>query len=73
MIKNNNNIKKQKGSLLIGAILGLLVIGSVITYGYSYFKEKSIIDKGKLAGEQIRLLGQAVDEYISINRDKIAN
>ena len=64
---------KQKGSLLIGAILvmGLIGVGSI--WAWESYKEKQIVDKAKLAGEQIRLLGQATDEYISIHRDKIAN
>ena len=65
---------KQGGFVaIVGTILGMAIISAAIGAFYYSYKEKSITDKGKLAGEQIRILGQAVDEYISINRDKIAN
>ena len=65
--------KQQKGFVLIGAILGMTIIGAALGGVYYLYKEKNIENNGQLAGEQIRILGQAVDEYISINRDKIAN
>lgn len=74
-MKNKKRIRKYKkhGIGLVGIMLTLLIVGS-ITSGLIYtYNEYKIQEKGRLSGEQIRNLGQAVDEYISINRDKIAN
>ena len=64
---------REKGIALTSIILGLALIGAASAIAYKSYQDKQIVEQGRLAGEQIRLLGQAVDEYISINRDQIAN
>lgn len=67
------NKKYKKGFGMVGIMLSLVIVGAITSGMFVWYKDRQIQIKGELAGEQIRLLGQAVDEYISINYDKIAN
>lgn len=77
MKKNNINIKllknNKKGFSLLGIMLGMFIFSGIIASCFVIYRNSQISKQGQLAGEQIRILGQAVDEYISIHHNMIAN